>query len=91
MQREYVITLKFCSEEQLIEFNKNITEIVKKKAEEEEEKKEKEKEKEQEIKKDNRGSKTRELHKNIKQYIEKHPEAKYREVLKDYKNIMKLL
>ena len=38
---------------------------------------------------ENRGSKTKELHKKIKEYIVKNPNIKYRDALKDYKNIVK--
>ena len=38
---------------------------------------------------ENRGSKTKELHKRIKEYIVKNPNIKYRDALKDYKNIVK--
>ena len=41
------------------------------------------------IKVENRGSKTKELHKKIKEYIAKNPNVKYRDALKDYKNIVK--
>ena len=42
-----------------------------------------------EVKKENRGSKTKDLHKKIKEYLELNPNVKYRDALKDYKNIVK--
>ena len=38
---------------------------------------------------ENRGSKTKELHVKIKEYLKTHPEMSYRDALKNYKNIVK--